>query len=83
MKIALIKNNLSKIGVSKVALKNTSIITFESKEFLTKRVVDLVHNFSENISLKVSESPMLEIKIEKCENILDYMIKISRLLVDF
>ena len=83
MKIALIKNNLSKIGVSKVALKNTSIITFESKEFLTKRVIDLVHNFSENISLKVSESPMLEIKIEKCENILDYMIKISRLLVDF
>ncbi len=82
-KIALIKNILSKIGVSKVVLKNTSIITFESKEFITNKVIDLVHNYSENVSLKVFESPVLEIRIEKCENILDYMIKISRLLVDF
>ena len=80
MKIALIKNRLSKVGVSKVSLKNTSVITFESKEFITKAVIDLVHNYGDNITLKVFESPELEIRIEKCENILDYMIKISRLL---
>lgn len=82
-KVALIKNELSKLGVSKVVLKNSSIITFESKEYITKKVIDLVHNYSDNVSLKVFESPVLEIRIEKCENILDYMIKISRLLVDF
>jgi transcription-repair coupling factor (superfamily II helicase) len=83
MKIALIKNNLSKIGVSKVVLKSLSLITFESKEYISKKVIDLVHEFADRVSLKVADSPVLEIRIEKCENILDYMIKISRLLGDF
>ena len=83
MKVALIKNNLSKVGVERVVLKSTTSLYFESRESLTKNVIDLVHNESENITLKMEDRPTLEIRIEKCEKILDYMIKISRLLGDF
>ena len=83
MKVALIKNNLSKVGVERVVLKSTTSLYFESKESLTHKVIDLVNSERDSVILKMADRPTLEIRIEKCENILDYMIKISRLLVDF
>ncbi len=80
MKIALIKNTLSKCGVLRVVLKGTTQIVFESKENLTSRVIDLVNSDSDNIILQVLDRPTVEIKVGKDKNVLDYMILVANSL---
>ena len=82
-KIALMKNVLSKLGVVKLSLKNSTKIYFNSKESLSRELIDAVNQYSSDVSLSVSDMPVVEIKSKKGFNQLEELSNFVRLLTNF
>ena len=72
-KIALIKNILSQMGVERISINKLTKIYFESKENLTKKIIDLL-SVREDLSLNIEKAPILELKLNLQENPFDQVL---------
>jgi len=82
-KIALMKNVLSKLGVTRLIIKSNIKLVFEGKERLTKQLLDAVNEYSELTTLSVVNFPIVEIKVNKGDKILEELIKFVTILTNF
>ena len=82
IKIAYIKNMCSSIGVTRISIKDKAVIYLESKENLTKNLIDItLDNFKDNINLNVSSIPTIEIFGIKTTELLEFLINYLQLIV--
>jgi len=82
-KIALIKNRLSYLGVEKLIIKKIIKLFFASKEALNKPFIDAVVENCDNISLSITDVPIIEIKPSTDTNILDFLLDFIRVVDNF
>ncbi len=73
-KISLIKNLASKIGATRVAIKKTSKIILEDRDRLTENIIFACEAYPNNTSLDLSNTPTIEIKGIKEDEMLDFLI---------
>ena len=73
-KIALAKNVLSSIGVNKLEIKNIIKIHFENKDMLSGDIIDAISVPENCASLQMSEQPIIEIRVQKGVNKLDFLL---------
>jgi transcription-repair coupling factor (superfamily II helicase) len=81
--IALIKNILCKLGVSRLIIKNHIKLILEGKEYITKELVSAMSEMSDNVNLNVSDLPTVEIDVPKDQKPIDELFKFVRLLSNF
>lgn len=74
-KVALIKNVLCKKGVERISIKKTTKIYFESKESLSKGLIDAINRNPSNVSLNIETVPVVEIKVPDNHNVFDYILQ--------
>ena len=82
-KIALIKNLLCKKGVKRVVIKSIIKIVLESKEYLNKELIDAIGNLGEQATLSVSDLPVVEIRVSKGENVIEFLLKFIEMFTKF
>ena len=83
IKIAYIKNMCSLIGVSKIIIKDKVIIYLESKEDLTKNLLDIsFDNYKDNVNLSLSTTPSIEITGINENEMLEFLINYLQLITN-
>jgi transcription-repair coupling factor (superfamily II helicase) len=82
IKIAYIKNMCSTIGVTKISIKDKTVIYLENKESLSKNLIDIsLDNYKEYININVSGIPTIEIIGIKSTEILEFLINYLQLII--
>jgi len=83
VKIAYIKNMCSIIGTTKISIREKSIIYLESKENLTKNLLDIsLDHYKDYINLNLSGIPTIEINGIKRDEILEFLINYLQLITN-
>lgn len=77
MKVALVKNMCTKLGVTKAIIKeNNATLQFsESSALLNETVSEALNIYSNNTSLNLTNLPIIEIKNVNANNVLDMIIE--------
>lgn len=82
IKIAYIKNMCSLIGATKISIRDKAIIYLQSKENLTRNLIDIsLDDYKDNININVSETPNIEIINIKSSDLLEFLINYLQLIV--
>jgi len=83
VKIAYIKNMCSLIGATKISIKDKVVIYLQSKEDLTKNLLDIsFDNFKNNMNLSLSSIPAIEITGINEPEILEFLINYLQLITN-
>lgn len=83
IKISYIKNMCSKLGATKISIKDKTIIYLESRENLTKNLVDAtLDNYKDYVNFNVSSIPTIEINGINGEEILEFLINYLQLITN-
>lgn len=81
-KIGYIKNMCSKLGASKVIIKEKSSIVLDEKTSVTKELIDSsLENFANNINFNFSGTPIIEIVGINRSEILDFLVSYLQFIV--
>lgn len=83
VKVAYIKNMCSKLGAYKISIKDKTIVYLESRENLTKNLVDVtLDNYKDNVIFNVSNLPTIEINGLNSEEMLEFLINYLQLITN-
>ena len=83
VKIAYIKNMCGVLGASRISIKDKAIIYLQSKENLTKNLIDItLDNYNDIVSINVSDIPTIEINTSKSTELLEFLINYLQLITN-
>lgn len=83
VKIAYIKNMCGVLGASRISIRDKAIIYLQSKENLTKNLIDItLDNYNDIVSINVSDIPTIEINTIKSTELLEFLINYLQLITN-
>ena len=83
IKIAYIKNMCGVLGANKISIRDKTTIYLESKENITKNLIDVsFDNYKDYVNINVSSTPMIEIFNVKSTELLEFLINYLQLITN-